>query len=68
MTTKQNFTLNSKTTCHNFECKKYPTCTYNIWNDGPQCDLKNYMSARQSIYKRYTQSGGTLSYNEYFYC
>jgi hypothetical protein len=60
--------INHATTCHNYSCDKYATCTHNVWNDGLQCKLKQYMSARQSAFKAYEAKGGTLSYNEYNFC
>lgn len=60
--------MKPKTTCCNRECKEYLTCTHNIWSDGLNCKTNQYMSQKQSIYKRYVDNGGMLSPAEYHNC
>jgi hypothetical protein len=61
--------MSSKTTCHNFECAKYPTCTFNIYDEwscpADKDGTNHYMSAKQANYRRYVKNGGTLSPLEY---
>lgn len=60
--------INSKTTCCNWTCPEYQTCTHNVYTDGLKCKTDQYTSQKEASYKRYVEQGGKLSYNEYHFC
>jgi hypothetical protein len=60
--------INHKTTCCNWDCPEYTTCTHNIHSDGLKCKTNMYTSQKEASYKQYVKKGGTLSYNEYHNC